>query len=76
MTAGRALLRAAGAAWPALPFYLGMWPAGLAGAWTAVWMFFFSGTVLAVTLWRARYLRGRARLPYPRQPVSAKGTSL
>ena len=61
MAAGRARLRAAGAAWPALALYLGMWPASLAGEWPAVWLFCFSGTVLAVTLWRARYLRDRAR---------------
>ena len=53
MTAGMARLRTAGAAWPALAFYLGAWPAGLAGEWTAVWLFVFSGSVLAVALGRA-----------------------
>ena len=57
----RVLLRAAGAAWPALALYLGMWPAGLAGEWPAVWLFFFSGSALAVALYRARYVRDRAR---------------
>ena len=54
MTAGRARLRAA---WPALAFYLGAWPAALAGEWTAVWLFVFSGSVLAVALSRVRYIR-------------------
>ena len=55
---GRAArLRAAVAAWPALAFYLGAWLAGLAGEWTAVWLFVFSGSVLAVALSRARYIR-------------------
>ena len=58
MTAGRARLQAA---WPALAFYLGAWPASLAGEWTAVWLFAFSGSVLAVALSRARYIRDRAR---------------
>ena len=57
----RAMLRAAAAAWPALALYLGMWPAVLAGEWTAVWLFFFSGSALAVALSRARYIRDRAR---------------
>lgn len=75
-----ARLRASTAAWPALALYLGMWPAALAGEWTAVWQFFFSGTVLAVALSRARYVRDRARAldirPTPgssRQPASARG---
>ena len=59
----RVLLRSVGAAWPSLALYLGMWPSALAGEWTAVWLFFFSGTVLAVTLSRAHYLRARARGP-------------
>ena len=45
-------LRALAAAWPALAFYAGMWPAALAGEWTAVWLFCLSGTVLAVTRYR------------------------
>ena len=57
----RERLRATPAAWPALALYLGAWPAGLAGEWTAVWLFFFSGSALAVALSRARYLRDRAR---------------
>lgn len=57
----RVLLRAAGAAWPSLALYLGVWPSALAGEWTAVWLFFFSGTFLAVTLGRAHYIRARAR---------------
>ena len=46
----RVLLRADRAAWPVLAFYLGAWPAALAGEWTAVWLFVFSGSVLA---WRS-----------------------
>ena len=74
----RERLRAAGAAWPALALYLGTWPAALAGEWTAVWLFFFSGTVLAATLSRAHYMRSRAREldfrpGFPRQPAPAKG---
>ena len=67
MTAGRARLRAALAAWPALAFYLGAWPAGQAGEWTAVWLFVFSGSVLAVTLSRARYIWA---VVYVRPPTS------
>lgn len=56
----RARLRAAGAAWPALVFYAGAGLAAHAGEWTAAWLFFFSGSVLAVTLYRVRYIRARA----------------
>ena len=75
---GRAArLRAVVAAWPALAFYLGAWPAGLAGEWTAVWLFFLSGTVLAVTLSRARYIRAAVCvLPQtsdaPEEPASSR----
>ena len=40
-------------AWPALAFYLAAWPPALTGEWTAVWLFVFSGSVLAVTLYSA-----------------------
>ena len=68
MAAAKARLRAAVAAWPALALYLGAWPAGLAGEWTAVWLFFLSGTVLAVALCRARYIWA---VVYVRPPTSA-----
>ena len=71
----RERLRAAAAAWPALALYLGTWPAALAQEWTAVWLFFFSGTVLAVTLSRAQYMRARARELDCRQPAPAQGAA-
>ena len=56
-----ARLRAAAAAWPALVFYAGSGLAAHAGEWTAAWLFFFSGSVLAVTFSRAAYARTAVR---------------